>query len=126
LSTSTILPALDQLPAPPTILAVGQFNYPTTPMSSVTVKNKYQVVIPQGLREQIGLNVGDLLEARIERGKITFTPKVLVDRGIAQSLDDFKSGRSYGPFKTHQEFLASLHSETKKLQSKKAKRVASR
>jgi len=38
-------------------------------MSIVTVKNKYQVVIPQGLREQIGLNVGDLLEARIERGK---------------------------------------------------------
>jgi AbrB family looped-hinge helix DNA binding protein len=95
-------------------------------MAIVTVKNKYQVVIPQGLREEIGINVGDLLEARIERGKITFTPKVLLDRGIAQSLHDFKSGRSYGPFKTHQEFLASLHSETKKLQSKKAKRLASR
>jgi AbrB family looped-hinge helix DNA binding protein len=95
-------------------------------MSIVTVKNKYQVVIPQGLREEIGLNVGDLLEARIERGKITFTPKVLVDRGIAQSLDDFKSGRSYGPFKTHQEFLASLHSEAKKAQAKKVKRLPSR
>jgi AbrB family looped-hinge helix DNA binding protein len=95
-------------------------------MSIVTVKNKYQVVIPQDLREEIGLSVGDLLEARIERGKITFTPKVLVDRGIAQSLADFKSGRSYGPFKTHQEFLTSLHSETKKLQSKKAKHLASK
>ena len=95
-------------------------------MSIVTVKNKYQVVIPRDLREEIGLSVGDLLEARIERGKITFTPKVLVDRGIAQSLADFKSGRSYGPFKTHQEFLTSLHSETKKLQSKKAKHLASK
>ena len=95
-------------------------------MSIVTVKSKYQVVIPQGLREEIGLNVGDLLEARIERGKITFTPKVLVDRGIAQSLDDFKSGRSYGPFKTHQEFLASLHSRAGKLRPKKSKRLDSR
>jgi len=95
-------------------------------MSIVTVKNKYQVVIPQGLRKEIGLNVGDLLEARIERGKITLTPKVLVDRGIAQSLDDFKTGRAYGPFKTHQEFLASLHSETKKIQAKKVKRLARR
>jgi AbrB family looped-hinge helix DNA binding protein len=95
-------------------------------MSIVTVKNKYQVVIPQGLRRKIGLNVGDLLEARVERGKITLTPKVLVDRGIVDSLDDFKSGRSYGPFKTHREFLASLHSETVKLQPKKSKRLASK
>ena len=95
-------------------------------MSIVTVKNKYQVVIPQGLREKIGLNIGDVLEAKIERGKITFTPKALVDRGIAQSLDDFKSGRSFGPFTTHEEFLASLHSQAKKLRPKKSKRLAFR
>jgi len=52
--------------------------------------------------------------------------KVLLDPGIAQSLDDFKSGRSHGPFKTHQNFLASLHSQTKRLQSMKTKRLASR
>jgi AbrB family looped-hinge helix DNA binding protein len=95
-------------------------------MSIVTVKNKYQVVIPQGLREKIGLNIGDVLEAKVERGKITFTPKALVDRGVAQSLHDFKSGRSHGPFTTHEEFLASLHSQTKKLHPKKSKRLAFR
>jgi hypothetical protein len=52
--------------------------------------------------------------------------KLLVDRGIGQSQDDFTSGRSHGPFKTHQEFLASLHSETNKLRAKKAMRPASR
>lgn len=91
-------------------------------MAIVSVKNKYQVVIPQSVREQMGVNVGDLLEAKVERGKITFTPKSLIDRGIAESLADFKHGRSYGPFKTHKEFLDSLHAEAKKLRVKKTKR----
>jgi AbrB family looped-hinge helix DNA binding protein len=63
-------------------------------MPVVTVKNKYQVVLPQALREQVGVKVGDLLEAKVERGRITFTPKAPVDRGIAESLKDFKQGRS--------------------------------
>jgi len=62
-------------------------------MPVVTVKNKYQVVLPQALREQVGVKVGDLLEAKVERGRITFTPKAPVDRGIAESLKDFKQGR---------------------------------
>jgi AbrB family looped-hinge helix DNA binding protein len=87
-------------------------------MALVTVKNKYQVVIPQNVREEIGLNVGDLLEAKVERGKITFTPKSVIDRGIMESLGDFKAGRAYGPFKTHKELIASLHKESAKLRSK--------
>jgi AbrB family looped-hinge helix DNA binding protein len=49
-------------------------------MSIVTVKDKYQVVIPQGVRQQLGIRRGDILEARVERGKLTYTPKVLIDR----------------------------------------------
>ena len=67
-------------------------------MALVAVKNKYQVVIPQKVRERIGLHVGDLLEARIERGKITFTPKSLVDKGIAEGLEDIRKGRVFGPY----------------------------
>jgi AbrB family looped-hinge helix DNA binding protein len=74
-------------------------------MSLVAVKNKYQVVIPQKVREQIGLNVGDLLEAKVERGKITFTPKSLLDRGIAEALEDLRKGRVHGPYKTVAEAL---------------------
>ena len=49
-------------------------------MPIVRIKNKYQVVIPESVRDQIGVEVGDVLEARVERGKITFTPKSIVDR----------------------------------------------
>jgi len=44
-------------------------------MSIVTVKNKFQVVIPQSVRDQVGINVGDLLEARVERGTDAISPK---------------------------------------------------
>lgn len=83
-------------------------------MAIVTVKNKYQIVIPQALREQIGVNVGDLLEAKAVRGQITFTPKTIVDRGIVQSLVDYKAGRFYGPFDTANDMIISLKSHIKK------------
>lgn len=49
-------------------------------MSIVRVKNKYQVVIPETIRDQIGVEVGDMLEVKAMRGKILLTPKSLVDR----------------------------------------------
>lgn len=87
-------------------------------MAIVTVKNKYQIVIPHGLRKQVGINIGDLLEARVEKGKIIFTPKTLIDSSIAESLADYKAGRFYGPFDNHKDFTASLHRESKKLKKK--------
>ena len=95
-------------------------------MAVVPVKSKYQVVIPRKVRERIGLNVGDLLEAKAEHGKITFTRKPAVDHGIAESLADFRERRSYGPFETHEELVRSLHDETAKLRSKRNSRKARR
>jgi AbrB family looped-hinge helix DNA binding protein len=46
-------------------------------MDIVTVKNKFQIVIPQHVREQVHIEIGDVLEAGVENGKITFTPKSL-------------------------------------------------
>ena len=89
-------------------------------MAIVTVKNKYQVVIPQHVRDEIGVAVGDLFEAKAERGRIVFEPKSIVDRGIAKSIAEFKAGRSFGPFTTHTSFLSSLHKEAKKLDAKKS------
>jgi AbrB family looped-hinge helix DNA binding protein len=98
----------------------------STPMAFVSVKSKFQVVIPQSVREKIGLNVGDLLEAKAEHGRITFTPKSVVDCGIAVSLADFKEGRTYGPFETHGELVKSLHDQTAELRSKRTSRKARR
>ena len=93
-------------------------------MAIVTIKKKFQVVIPRSVREKIGVNVGDFLEAKVERGKITFTPKSLLDREIEQSLEDYRQGRFYGPFDSHEAMVASLHEEMRRLRAKKAKRPA--
>jgi bifunctional DNA-binding transcriptional regulator/antitoxin component of YhaV-PrlF toxin-antitoxin module len=91
-------------------------------MALVSVKSKYQVVIPRIIRKKIGVNVGDVLDAKVVRGQITFTPKAVTDRGVAESLADFQAGRTYGPFQNHAELVASLHNETAKLRSKKKSR----
>jgi len=52
-------------------------------MGVVAVKNKFQIVIPQSIRRQIRIEIGDLLEAGVEAGRITLTPKSLVDRHLA-------------------------------------------
>ena len=83
-------------------------------MPIVTVKNKYQVVIPQRVRELVGVQVGDVLEARAEKGRIVFTPKSIVDRAIAEGLDDLKRGRVHGPFASANEMLAALRGKGRK------------
>jgi bifunctional DNA-binding transcriptional regulator/antitoxin component of YhaV-PrlF toxin-antitoxin module len=93
-------------------------------MALVAVKSRYQVVIPQNVREQIGINVGDLLEARIERRKITFTPQSLADRGIAEGLADIREGRVHGPYHSAAEALKAFQQRTAKL-SKRTKRKTS-
>ena len=95
-------------------------------MQFVAVKNKFQIVIPQALREEAGVHVGDILEAKVERGKITFTPKSVVDRGIAESLADFKAGRSFRPFSSAKELIASLHAESAKPRRRKAAKRTNR
>jgi AbrB family looped-hinge helix DNA binding protein len=95
-------------------------------MDIVTVKNKYQIVIPRHVREEIGVAIGDVLEARVERGKIVFQPKSIVDRGIAESIADFKAGRSSGPFETHAEFLGALHKQAKRPAARKPKKRSQR
>ena len=92
----------------------------------MSVKNKFQIVIPAKVRKQAGIKVGDLLEAKVERGKLTFVPKAIVDRGIAESLEDYKKGRVYGPFDTAEEMIASLHRNAKKLRRRKKSNRAGR
>ena len=94
-------------------------------MPLVRVKTKFQVTLPTALREQMGVKVGDLLEAKVEKGKMTLAPKTVIDRGIAESLEDYKSGKSYGPFDSAEELLTSLHRNLKRLKTKPASRPRS-
>jgi|ERR1700733_2799087 len=68
------------------------------PMELVTVETKFQVVIPQSIRKRVRLDIGDLLEADYENGKITLTPKTVIDRHLAESLKDLADGRTHGPY----------------------------
>ena len=77
-------------------------------MELVTVKTKYQIVIPQRIREKAGVDIGDLLEAKVENGKITFSPKSVIDRQLAEGLEDLKHGRTHGPYRSAKEAIAAL------------------
>jgi AbrB family looped-hinge helix DNA binding protein len=79
----------------------------------VKVKGKYQVTLPSSVRDEAGVAIGDILEATVEKGKITLTPKSLVDRDIAEGLEDFKKGRSMGPFETADAAIKALRRATK-------------
>jgi AbrB family looped-hinge helix DNA binding protein len=92
-------------------------------MAIVTVKNKFQVVIPLRVREQIGVAIGDVLEAKAVKGKIVLEPKSIVDRGIAEGLEDIRKGRVHGPYRSVPEAMKAFRERTAKL-SKRPKRAA--
>ena len=112
----------------------------------VKIHRKGQMTLPSRLRSAVGVAEGDLVEASVQRGKIVLTPKLEIDRSkfpnaddeytprqrhiidarLAKADEDINHGRIYGPFDTHEEFIASLHKEAKKLRRKKSKRAAAR
>lgn len=88
-------------------------------MPVVKVMERRQVVIPKEIFEELQLKIGDYLEAKIQNGKIVYTPKKLVDRAswywskegqrrIAEALEDIEKGRVIGPFKTAKEAIKAL------------------
>ena len=72
-----------------------------------------QVVIPKIFHEELGLRPGDYFEAELHEGKVVLTPKVLVDKRVAQeiaaSMEDFRNGRVAGPFTAAEDLITSLH-----------------
>jgi AbrB family looped-hinge helix DNA binding protein len=77
-------------------------------MELVVVKTKFQVVIPRSIRKRVRLDIGDLLEASFENGKITFTPKTVVDRHLAEGMEDIARGRTHGPYQSASEAISAL------------------
>ena len=90
-------------------------------MSLIKVKTKGQVTLSTRLRQQAGLRIGDLLDAKVVAGKITLVPQSVIDRDIAEGLEDFKKGRYFGPFANAREMTTFLHKGAKK-GAKKTKR----
>ena len=77
---------------------------------------------------------GDTVEAGFQRGKSILTPKLVIDRSefpnaadeyspaqrrvidaqLAESLEDFKKDRGFGPFNTAEEMITHMKAELKK------------
>ena len=83
-------------------------------MSLIRVNPKGQVTLPPSLRESAKLSVGDFVEAKVVKGKITLTPASLIDRHIDESIEQIKRGQFYGPFDTAEEMIDSLHVRSKR------------
>ncbi|SRR5216683_6402496 len=86
-------------------------------MAQLTTKvgPKYQVTIPKDVRDELGLHVGDLVQARVGKGRtIIIERKGLVDfdavleEDLAAAEEDSKAGRTHGPFKTAEELAATV------------------
>ena len=92
------------------------------------IQNKGQVTIPTAIARQAGLEKGDLINFTFVRGKIIITPRLIIDRskfpvaddytpaqrrainrGIAQSEKEYRAGKAFGPYATHEQFIADLH-----------------
>jgi AbrB family looped-hinge helix DNA binding protein len=87
-------------------------------MAIVTVKSKYQVVIPRAIREKLGISRGDVLEAKVERGRVTYTPKAVIHRvpvGKAERVDFFKQLREEAPVWLKETWASSKRQGTDKV-----------
>ena len=85
------------------------------------------------MSRKAGLKAGDRVECKVSGRTITIAPRRkgtvddehtlaerrAINRGVAASEQDYREGRSYGPFRTHAEFIASLHTEAAKLNRRK-------
>jgi AbrB family looped-hinge helix DNA binding protein len=88
-----------------------------TIMPLAKVKQKGQVTIPAGIREELGLEEGDYVEIAREGRRIVLTPKDVIDRhpaidaALAEGLEDVRAGRISPSFKSMKEFEAWLATE---------------
>lgn len=88
---------------------------------TVIVKSKTPIVVPPSVRRQAGIKSGDKLDFKVTGRVITILPNApetddeytpaqrkAIDRGIAQSEKEYAEGKSYGPFDTAAEAIASI------------------
>jgi bifunctional DNA-binding transcriptional regulator/antitoxin component of YhaV-PrlF toxin-antitoxin module len=106
---------------------------------TVTVKNKTPLVVPPAVRRLAGVRNGDKLEFKVSGRVITIRPKPriakdeytpaerrAIDRGIAKSEKQYAAGKSYGPFETAEEAIASLDVNLRRRAAAKKNKSASR
>lgn len=91
--------------------------------SLVTVKDKGQVTLPAKLRTAAGIETGDLLSAKLEKGKIILEIQVAFPKGVLEGLAELKAGKKgVGPFDQAELKAWFIQQEKEGLRSKKRSR----
>ena len=99
-----------------------------------------QLVVPTQVRRRAGIKPGDRIEFEAARGVITirksgteaadqeYTPaqRRIIQARIKKADADVAAGRVYGPFRTHEELMASLASKRNKANLQSSKRTKRR
>jgi bifunctional DNA-binding transcriptional regulator/antitoxin component of YhaV-PrlF toxin-antitoxin module len=108
---------------------------------TVAVKNdnKSPLVVPLSLRRKVGFKSGQELEFSASGGVITLAPKRVtaadeytpaerraIERGIAASEKQYAAGKSYGPFGTVAEAIASIDENLRKRATAKKRKSSGR
>jgi len=82
-------------------------------MPTVKIGVSRQIVIPKKLYEKLGLFPGDYLEVELADQHLILTPKMLVEKRLAEGLEDVKQGRVVGPFKTARAAVRALRTHNR-------------
>ena len=110
----------------------------------VKIHRKGQMTLPTRLRTQAGISEGDLVEAAFHRGKIVLTPTPAIDRSkfsnaddeytpeqrriidarLAESEEDLKRGRTFGPFNTADDMISSMKAQLRKRSTAKKTKLS--
>ena len=73
------------------------FSKGVLPLPLVKVKEKFQITLPVELRKALRLDVGDILEATVERNTIVLKPKAVIDRAWQQMTEAMASVEDRAP-----------------------------
>ncbi len=89
-------------------------------------------MVPDVLRRRAGIKAVDRLEFKLSGGIINIIPELpsaddeytpeqrrTIDAQLADGLADIKAGRTYGPFNTVDEMIASMKTELRKRAAKR-------
>jgi AbrB family looped-hinge helix DNA binding protein len=72
-----------------------------------------QVVIPKRIHDQLGLVPGDYLEVELDGDRVVLTPKALIEKRLAEGLEDMRKGHVRGPFRSVPALVRSLRKARK-------------
>ena len=84
-------------------------------MPVVKVGVSRQVVIPKKIHDKLGLAPGDYLEVELRDNKVVLTPKALIEKRLAEGLEDIKKGRVSPAFTSVQAMVRHRNRQARKL-----------